>query len=172
MDWKPPGNLTLKASGFDHKISTGLGSRLLENTDKTLSSLGPRSKDLTRDWARLSCECPGVLGGGVGWQWPATGSGTLNTTILGAVECWHKSFWRRCHCPYQSLALGETTGRECSPTHQQKIGLKIYWAWPCPLEQRKAQFYPQPVPPTRKLAKTLIHIHQRVGRMKITITEN
>ena len=26
-------------------------------------------------------------------------------------------------------------GREHSPTHQQKIGLKIYWAWPHPSEQ-------------------------------------
>ena len=25
--------------------------------------------------------------------------------------------------------------REYSPIHQQKIGLKIYWAWPCPSEQ-------------------------------------
>ena len=28
------------------------------------------------------------------------------------------------HCPYQSLASGQSTGREHSPTHQQKIGLK------------------------------------------------
>ena len=33
-----------------------------------------------------------------------------------------------------SLASGQTTGREHSPAHQQKIGLKIYWAWPCPSE--------------------------------------
>ena len=31
--------------------------------------------------------------------------------------------------PYQSLASGRTPGMEHSPTHQQKIGLKIYWAW-------------------------------------------
>ena len=30
---------------------------------------------------------------------------------------------------------GQTTGREHSPTHQQKIGLKIYVAWPHPSEQ-------------------------------------
>ena len=35
-----------------------------------------------------------------------------------------------CHYPYHSLASGQTTGREHSPTHQQTIGLKIYWAWP------------------------------------------
>ena len=31
------------------------------------------------------------------------------------------------HYPYHSLASGQTTGREQSPTHQQKIGLKINW---------------------------------------------
>ena len=36
---------------------------------------------------------------------------------------------------HHSLASGQTTGREQSPTHQQKIGLKIYWAWTCPSEQ-------------------------------------
>ena len=28
-----------------------------------------------------------------------------------------------------SLVSGQTTGREHSPAHQQKIGLNIYWAW-------------------------------------------
>ena len=30
------------------------------------------------------------------------------------------------HYPYHSLASGQTAGREHSPAHQQKIGLKIY----------------------------------------------
>ena len=30
------------------------------------------------------------------------------------------------HYLHQSLASGQTTGREHNPTHQQKIGLKIY----------------------------------------------
>ena len=59
--------------------------------------------------------------------------------------CWHKSFWRRSPLkplPHHSLASGQTIEREHSITHQQKIGLKIYRAWPSPL---------QPVPPIRKL---------------------
>ena len=53
----------------------------------------------------------------------------------------HKSFWRKwpyhgySQCPYHSLASGQTAGREHSPEHQQKMGLKIYWTWPCPSEQ-------------------------------------
>ena len=39
------------------------------------------------------------------------------------------------HCLDDSLASGQTTGREHSPAHKQKIGLKIYWAWPHPKEQ-------------------------------------
>ena len=39
------------------------------------------------------------------------------------------------HYLHHSLVSGQTTGREHSPTHQQKIGLKIYWAWPYPSEQ-------------------------------------
>ena len=31
---------------------------------------------------RLACQCPGVSGGGVGQQWPATGSGALDITGL------------------------------------------------------------------------------------------
>ena len=39
------------------------------------------------------------------------------------------------HYPYHSFDSGQTTGREHIPIHQQKIGLKIYWAWFCPPEQ-------------------------------------
>ena len=39
------------------------------------------------------------------------------------------------HYLHHSLAAGQITGREHSPAHQQKIGLKIYWTRPCPSEQ-------------------------------------
>ena len=39
------------------------------------------------------------------------------------------------HYLHHSLASGQITGTEHSPALQQKIGLKIYWAWPCPSEQ-------------------------------------
>ena len=48
------------------------------------------------------------------------------------------------HYLHSSLATGQTTGREHSPPYQQKTGLKIYWAWPHPLEQ-------DPVSPTVSL---------------------
>ena len=39
------------------------------------------------------------------------------------------------HDLHHSLVSVKTTGREYSPAHQQKIGLKIYWEWPQPSEQ-------------------------------------
>ena len=39
------------------------------------------------------------------------------------------------HYLHHSLASGQITGMEHSPSHQQKIGLNIYCAWPCPSEQ-------------------------------------
>ena len=48
------------------------------------------------------------------------------------------------HCLHYSLALGQTTGREHSHTHQQKNGLKIYWEWPHPSKK-------DPISPTVSL---------------------
>ena len=73
--------------------------------------------------------------------WPAAGSRTWNTAVLGTAGCAGKSPFEgghhHCHypTPHHSMASGQTTGREHNPTHQQKIGLKIYWAWPHPSEQ-------------------------------------
>ena len=52
------------------------------------------------------------------------------------------------HYPHHSLASGQTTEREHSPTNQQKIGLKIDGAWPCPSEQDPVS---PSVSPIRKL---------------------
>ena len=47
-------------------------------------------------------------------------------------QCWEtqyagiNSFRGGCHYPYHSLGSGQTIEKEHSPTHQQKIGLKIY----------------------------------------------
>ena len=59
------------------------------------------------------------------------------------------------------MPLLQTRGREHSSTHQQKIGWKIYWIWPCPPEQ--TQFSPQPVPPIRKLPQAS-YPHPSEGR--------
>ena len=45
------------------------------------------------------------------------------------------------HYLHHSLLSVQTKGREHNPSHQEKIGLKIYWAWPHPSGQ-------DPVSPT------------------------
>ena len=61
------------------------------------------------------------------------GGGLLHSQGHWVQQCMYGTCWRRCHYLHylhHSLASGQTTGREQSPTHQQKIGLKIYWAFP------------------------------------------
>ena len=56
---------------------------------------------------------------------------------IGLFHGWGP-WMQQCHYLHylqHSLASGQTTGREQSPTQQQKIGLKIYWVWPRPSEQ-------------------------------------
>ena len=95
------------------------------HTEPCAPEPGKRGSDPTRDWPRLARECPGVSGGGVGWA--------VACCMVGGAEC-------SIHCHYlhhlhHSLASGQTAGRGHSPNLQQIIGLKIYWAWPCPSEQ-------------------------------------
>ena len=55
--------------------------------------------------------------------------------LLQSWEVWCAGispFWRRSLLPHHSSASGQPREKEHSLTHQQKNGLKIYWAWPCP----------------------------------------
>ena len=94
--------------------------------------------DPTRDWGRLTSECPESLmemwvDCGLPWgqstdlqqSWEAQCAGL--SPLEGGRHYCHNLHW--------GLASDQTTGREHSPTHQRKIGLKIYWACPCPPEQ-------------------------------------
>ena len=117
--------------------------------------------EVTRDGARLACECPRASNRGVGQQRPAVGSGALNIAVLGAIVCWLCPFEGGHHNSYHSLALGQTTGREHNHTHHQKIGLKI--SEHGPTHQSKTQFSLEPVPPIRKLPQAS-YPHPSVGR--------
>ena len=117
------------------------------------------SSDPRRDWLRLAHEFRGISGGGMGQWWPCR---------VGATEC-----SSACMGPFEqglhylqylhhTLASGQITRREDSPTLQQKIGLKV-------THQNRTQFPPKSVSPIRKLP---ILLHQRADRLKITNTEN
>ena len=65
------------------ELSQDWGNRLLEATNKTLCTPGPRRKEkCTQKRLSQTCVCPGVSSGGMGRQWPAEGSGALNRTVL------------------------------------------------------------------------------------------
>ena len=87
---------------------------------------GERSSDPTRDWPRLVCECPGVSSRAVGRWWPAAGLGALSV----AAHPWDFDEVAIIFFTFTKIA-----GRELISSHQQKMGLKIYWAWPRPSEQ-------------------------------------
>ena len=113
--------------GFDYRTYTGLGNRLLEGTNKTLCTPGPRRKE---QWPhkRLTQTCPWVSRS----VQQRRGSAVACCRVRG-TEC-----SSACMGPFEggrlylnqlhhSLVSDQTTGREHSPAHQQKIGLKIYW---------------------------------------------
>ena len=65
------------------------------------------------------------------------------------------------HYLHHSLAWGQITGKEHSPTLQQKVGLKIYWAWPRSSEQD--HFSLSQSLPLGSFHKPLILLHQRAA---------
>ena len=72
------------------------------------------------------------------------GGTECSSACMGPFEGGHHNF----HYLHHSLASDQITGREHNPTIQQKIGLKIYWAWSCPSEQNPVSTL---VSPIRKL---------------------
>ena len=110
-------------------------NRLLEGTNKTLHAPGSRRKE-QRPHKRLIPTCP-WMSRSLQWRRGSvvaccrvggTESGSART---GPFKGGRPFLYYLQH----SLVSGQTTGREHSPAHRQKIGLQIYWAWPRPWEQ-------------------------------------
>ena len=129
------------------ELTQDQGNRLLAQTKPCAhQDTGERSSDPSRDWPRFAHECPGVSCRGVDWWWPAAGSRALSEAVCQGLFEGGRYYL---HYLHHSLASGQTTGREYSPTHQQKIGLKIYEHGPA--QHKKTQFPPQSVSAIRKL---------------------
>ena len=73
------------------------------------------------------------------------------------------------HYLHHSLASGQITGREHSPTHQQKI--KDLLNMTLPIRTRLSFPFSQSLP-SGSFHKPLIFLHQRAERLKTTITGN
>ena len=117
------------------ELTRDWGNKFLENTNKILCAPGLRRKE---QWPhkRLTQICLWMSRrlwqrhGSVVACWRVGGT-KCSSVYMGPFEGDHHYI----HYLHHSLASGQTTGKEHSTAHQQKIGLKIYWAWPCPSEQ-------------------------------------
>ena len=136
----PQENLTLEASGIGlqnlHRTgetdSWRAETKPCVHQDPEERSSGPH-KRLTQTCLRVSRS--------LRWRYGLEAA----CCRVGGSECGSHYI----HYLHHSLVSGQTTGRIHSPAHQQKIGLKIYRAWPFP--SNKTQFSPQSGSPIRKL---------------------
>ena len=168
----PQGIWLWRPVGFDYITSTGLGNqRLLEDTNYTLYTPGPRRKEkwLHKRLSQTGLERSGVSGRGVGGlpqghrHWPQQ-----------SWEAWQADispFGGDHHDPYHSLVSGQTTGREHSSTPSEENWIKDLLSMALPTKARPSFPHSQSLP-SGSFHKPLILIHQRADRMKTTVTEN
>ena len=137
-------NAPVRTQEFVHWQS----NRPLEGTNKTLCVPEPRTKE---QWPhkRLTQTCPWVTRS-LQWRYRLAvaccraGGTECSSAGMGPAEGGHH-YLHYLHC---SLASGQINGREHSPAHQQKIGLKITEHGPA--HQNKTQCPPQSISPIRK----------------------
>ena len=81
---KPQGIWLWRPVELDYRASTGLGKQTLGGHKQIFVSTRTQEKEaVTPQETEQTClECPGVSVGGMGWQWTAVGSETLNTIVL------------------------------------------------------------------------------------------
>ena len=143
---RPQGIWLWRPVWFDYRTSKDWENRLLEGTNKTLCVPGARKKK-PYPHKRLSQTCLWVS-----WSlWWRHGLTVACCRVRGtehsACTC---HFERGCcylHYSYHSLVSGQTTGRENSPIHQQKLDYRFTEHGPD--HQNKTQFPPQSVSPIR-----------------------
>ena len=136
----PQGTWLRKSAGFDYSTSTGLGeNNFLKGRNKILCTPGPRRKEqwphkrLKETYQWVSGSLQQRHRSTVTCHWV----GVLTTTVLRAKAGWHKSFGRRLPLLALTASTPSIVWEEHSTTHQQKIGLKIYWVCPCSPESTK-----------------------------------
>ena len=132
-DRESPGNLTLEASGIWLQNFHRTGETDSWKAQTTLSAPGPRRKE---QWPhkRLIQTCLWVsrsLRQRPSRWWSATGLGALSV----AAHAWDLLKEVTIIFITSTIVWAQVNNREGTQLHQQKIGLKIYWAWPWPSEQ-------------------------------------
>ena len=128
----PLGGRHLNLTTEPPELTLGWWNKLLEGTKKTLFTPGPRRKEQCPH-KRLIKTCLWVSRSlqqrhGSAVACCRAGGTECGSVCMGSLEGGRHSL----HYLHHSLASGPTTGREHSTAHQQKIRLKIYWAWSHP----------------------------------------
>ena len=132
------------------------GNRLLEGTNQTLCTPGPRRKE---QWLhnRLSQTC----------LWA---SRSLQQRHGSKVACRSPFEGNYCNHPYHSLASGKTTGRGHSHNPKENW-IKDLLSMALPNRTRPRFPFSQSLP-SGSFHKPLFLIHQTTDRIKTTVTEN
>ena len=123
----PQGIWLWRPVGFDYRTSIGLGKQTLGGHKQNLvCAPGARRKKQCPN-KRLSQTCLWVSRS----LWQKHGSTVACYRVRGTEynSACTNPFEGGCHClhyPYHNLASGQTTGRELSLTHQQKMGNSSY----------------------------------------------
>ena len=113
------------------ELTQDWGNRLLEGTNKTLCTPGPGRKEQGPE-KRLTQTCLWVSRS-LRWRRGLAVYCCRVEALSAAVHACKGSFeggHHYLHYLHHSLVSRQTKRREHSPAHQQKIGLKIYWARP------------------------------------------
>ena len=120
--------------GFDYRTYIGLGKQMLwGHKQNFVSTRSQEKREVTPQ--KTGPDLPVSVQESSGVAWVSSGllqgwGSKCDSACTGPFEGAHHYL----HYFHHSLVPGQITGREQSPTHQQKIGLKIYWAWPPPSE--------------------------------------
>ena len=160
-----------RSAGFDYRTSIGLWKQRLRGHKQNLVFTRTQEKGAMTS-QETEPDLPGCAWESLAEAWldsDLPGGRALSATVLGGPTCWHKSFWMRLLLLSLPLPWGQTTGREHSPTHQQKIKGLLSMALPT---RARPSFPHSQCFPSGSLHKPLIFIHQRADRMKTTVTEN
>ena len=110
--------------GFDYRTSTGPGKQTLGGHKENLVRTGSQQKGAVSP-QKSEQELPVSVQESLAEARVACCRVTgieLSSVGMSPFEGSQDYHYYSCH----DLASGQTTGRECSPTYQQKIGLKFY----------------------------------------------
>ena len=82
ISWLQSPSAVILEPKIDYITFTGLEKQTLGRHKQNLvCTRTPEKGVIPQETEPVACECPGISSRDMGWQWPATGSGALNTAV-------------------------------------------------------------------------------------------